>query len=298
MINNFVFEYPFVFVLLFVYIACLYFCKAKKTSFLFPNNRLLLKATKQSNIALNIVKFLIVLFITISLANPIIKDDIVQNSAKGYEISLILDASGSMREANKFSIVKKIVNDFLDKRENDKIALSLFADFAYTAIPLTFDKKSVKRLLNRLEVGVAGVRQTALYEALFLSSNIFKNSKAKNKIAILLTDGIDNVNNIPLDVAIQTMQKYKIKVYTIGIGSPTDYNGAVLDKIANQTGGKFFEANSIEKLKEVYKTINKLEKSDIKADKYVKKSYYFQYPLGLAMLFLVVYFLVVNRDKR
>jgi len=296
LVNNFTFQYPYIFVLLFVYILCAIFCKVKKTSFIFPNIALLSKAANGSNKLYEGLKFLIVLLLVVSLASPVLKDNITTSNAKGYEISLILDASGSMREANKFAIVKDIVNKFLDQRKYDKIALSLFADFAYVAIPLTYDKKSIKRLLKRLDVGVAGVRQTALYEALFLSSNIFKNSKSKNKIAILLTDGVDNVNNIPLNVAIQTLQKYGIKVYTIGIGSPTDYNGAVLHKIALKTKGKFFQANSIEKLQEIYKTINKLEKSKIIANKYVKNSYLFSYPLTLAILFMLIFLYIRNKD--
>ena len=241
MIEKFVFQYPYIYILLFVYILCTIYCKQKKQTIIFPNTTMISKASTVVNKTKEILKFLIAFFLICALASPILQDNITNNNTKGYEISLIVDASGSMREANKFGIVKDIVNKFLDQRKDDKIALSLFADFAYTAIPLTYDKKSIKRLLSRLEVGVAGVRQTALYEALFLSSNIFKNSKSKDKIAILLTDGVDNVNNIPLNVAIQTLQKYGIKVYTIGIGSPTDYDGAVLDTIASKTGGKFLK---------------------------------------------------------
>jgi Ca-activated chloride channel family protein len=160
---------------------------------------------------------------------------------KGYEISLILDASGSMIRFNKFDIVKDIVNRFIDERKHDKLAFSIFADFAYVAVPLTYDKKSIKRLLKHIEVGVAGTRHTALYEALFLSSNLFKTSKAREKIAILLTDGMNNVNTIPLDVAVNTARKYGIKVYTIGVGrAGLDFNPAVLEKIARETGGKYF----------------------------------------------------------
>ncbi len=102
---------------------------------------------------------------------------------------------------DKFAMVKEIVIDFAKKRKNDRLALSIFADFAYIAVPLTYDKDSLIELLKRLDVGVAGTSKTALNEALFLSNNIFKNSTAKQKIAILLTDGNNNVNNIPLDVA-------------------------------------------------------------------------------------------------
>jgi Ca-activated chloride channel family protein len=201
-----------------------------------------------------------------------------------------------MREYNKFTIVKDIVDDFIDKRQHDKLALSIFADFAYVAVPLTYDKKSIKRLLQRIDVGIAGQQRTALYEALFLSSNLFKTSKSKEKIAILLTDGMDNTGTIPLDVAIKTAKKYGIKVYTVGVGRAGEFNPAVLKKIAKETGGKYFAGDSIEKLKAIYNTIDELEKSEIKADKYVKKTYYFQYLLALSLIFLIFYFYLANKE--
>ena len=164
------------------------------------------------------------------------------------------------------------------------------------AIPLTYDKNSIKRLLSKIEVGIAGRQRTALNEALFLSSNLFKTSKSKNKIAILLTDGMDNTNTIPLDVAISTAKKYGIKVYTIGVGTPGDFNPAVLQEIANQTDAKYFYADTIQGLKDIYSTINKLEKSEIKAEKYVKKTYFYQYFLALAMLFFMAYFYMSNKE--
>jgi len=296
MLNNFTFEYPYVFSLIIVFLICLKFCKAKKIAFFFPNQALLQKASLTSKTVINLTKFLTILFAIIALASPIKQDDIVTKNEQGYEISLILDASGSMQEANKFGIVKDIVTRFIDKRVHDKLALSIFADFAYVAVPLTYDKKSIKRLLERLDVGVAGVHRTALYEALFLSSNLFKKSKAKEKIAILLTDGMDNVNTVPLNVAINTAKKYGIKVYTIGVGNAGDFNPEVLNKIAQDTGGKYFSANSVKKLQEIYKTIDTLEKSEIKTNKYVKKTYYFQYPLLFALLFLSLYFYLVNKE--
>jgi len=281
------FEYPIAFVIPIFYLICLKFCKAKSESFYFPGTKLLKKALRKSNWLLNIVKFLIVLAFATALASPITTNEIKVQNDKGYEISLVMDASGSMRENNKFGIVKGIVRDFLKQRKHDKIGLTIFADFAYVAVPLTYDKKSIQRLLDRIDVGVAGVRRTALYEALFLSSNLFKDSKSKNKIAILLTDGMDNANTIPLDVALKTAQKYGIKVYTIGVGGMGDFNPQVLQTIAQKTGGKFFRARSAQELKEIYKTIDKLEKSKFKAQKYSKKDYYFAYPLAFGLLLLV-----------
>jgi len=203
------FEYPIFFAIPLLYLLCKKFCKAKSEAFYFPGVKLLQKALKRSNLTVEIFKFLMVIAFSVALASPIKTNDIRVQNEKGYEIALILDASGSMREANKFGVVKNIVQDFLDKRAHDKIGLTIFADFAYVAVPLTYDKNSIKRLLSRIDVGVAGMHRTALYEALFLSSNLFKDSKAKNKIAILLTDGMDNANTIPLDVAVKTAKQSK-----------------------------------------------------------------------------------------
>ena len=297
MINNFTFEYPLVFLLFLLFFLCNKFCKPKGISLYFPNMMMLEKASQKSRWFLNSLKILAFIFLVIALASPIQEDTVVVKNDKGYEISLILDASGSMSEYNKFGIVKEIVEDFVDQRKHDKLALSIFADFAYVAVPLTYDKKSIKRLLQRLEVGIAGRQKTALNEALFLSSNLFKTSKSKEKIAILLTDGMDNTETIPLEVAIKTAKKYGIKVYTVGVGNAgSDFNPAVLQQISKETGGKYFSANTIEKLKEIYSVINTLEKSEIKADKYVKKTYYFQYILAFALLFLLSYFIVANRE--
>ena len=297
MIDNFSFEYPYVFLFFALFIICNKFCKPKGISIYFPNIKMLNKASKKSSWLINSLKVLSFILLVTALASPIQEDDIVVKNDKGYEISLVLDASGSMQEYNKFTIVKEIVEEFVDQRAHDKLALSLFADFAYVAVPLTYDKKSIKRLLQRLEVGIAGKQRTALNEALFLSSNLFKTSKSKEKIAILLTDGMDNANTIPLEVAIKTAKKYNIKVYTVGVGNAgRDFNPEVLKRISNETGGKYFSANTIERLKEIYSVINKLEKSEIKADKYVKKTYYFQYLLALSLLFLIGYFIISNKE--
>ncbi len=294
--NHITFEYPYLFLILIAFFICLKYCKQKGTALYFPNIALVKKASKKSFLALNLLKILTVVALVTALASPVKEDDVIVKNDKGYEISLILDASGSMQQYNKFGIVKGIVDDFIDKRKHDKLALSIFADFAYVAVPLTYDKKSIKRLLKRIDVGIAGQQRTALYEALFLSSNLFKTSHAKNKIAILLTDGMDNTGTIPLDVAIKTAKKYNIKVYTIGVGRAGDFNPSVLKIIAQDTGGKYFAADSIEQLKKIYTTIDSLEKSEIKANKYVKKSYYFQYVLALALLFMLLYFFITNKE--
>jgi len=296
-VNGFTFEYPLAFLILILFFSCEKWCKPKRLALYFPNIALLQKASRKGSFLVKFIKILTVVALVTALASPVQEEELVVKNDRGYEISLILDASGSMSEYNKFGIVKRIVEDFIDKRKHDKLALSIFADFAYVAVPLTYDKRSIKRLLSRLEVGVAGRQRTALYEALFLSSNIFKSSKSKEKIAVLLTDGMDNTNTIPLDVAIKTAKKYGIKVYTIGVGREgIDFNPVVLQKISKETEGKYFVGDSVQRIEEIYSTINRLEKSEIKADRYIKRSYYFQYILLLGLIGLIAYFYLRNRE--
>jgi Ca-activated chloride channel family protein len=287
---------PYVLLALLIYPICLYYCKEKVQSIYFSNLIMLKSATKHQGYILKILRFLIFFFLIVALANPVKKDDMSLNEKDGYEISLIVDASGSMNENNKFGIAKEILTDFIQKRATDRLALSVFADFAYVAVPLTYDKTTFIYLLNLLEVGIAGTKQTALYEALYLSSNLFKGSASKNKIAILLTDGIDNANTIPIEVAISIAKKYGIKVYTVGIGQTGDFDPLSLQQIADATKGKFYQAESKEELKAIYKQIDMLEKSKIKTDQLVKKTYLYQYPLDVAIGLLFI-LLLINRKN-
>lgn len=293
--SHFTFEYPLAFLLIILFFVCLKFCKRRFEAIFFPGSNFLKSAAKKEIGLNNLLRFLIMLLLTTALASPVVEDKVVVLNDKGYDIALILDASGSMAEYHKFDIVKSIVTKFIKKREHDRIGLTIFGDFAYVAVPLTYDKNSLLRLLKRIDVGIAGTHQTALYEALFMSTRLFKDSHAKNKIAILLTDGMDNASSIPLDVAINTAKKYGIKVYTIGVGESGDFDPYVLAKIAKESGGKFFKANSAGELRKIYEDIDKLEKSKIKADKYVKKSYLFMWPLGAAFLLMVILMLLLHQ---
>lgn len=291
------FEYPFAFLIIFIYIFCLKFCKAKKQSIYFSNTKMLKSAIGIKNILLEIVKFLAIVAFAASLASPIKKDELQSsNNTEGYEMVLALDSSESMLIDSRFRITKDILSEFIDKRKNDKIALTIYASFSYIAIPLTYDKDSVKRLLDLIEVGVAG-KQTAIYEALFMSANLFKDSKTKDKVIILPTDGQNNIDTIPADVAIKTAQKYNAKVYTIGIGDSRYLDEAILKDIAKQTGGAYYQVNNTNELKSVYDDIDKLEKSKIESEKYIKTSYYYQISAILGLLLLTICFLLSNKRR-
>ncbi|WP_457599323.1 vWA domain-containing protein [Hydrogenimonas sp.] len=288
---TFGFEYPWVFLLLPIFGLCLYLCRPRLATLLFPGATWMREAAAKKGSFERVLRFAAFAMLVTALASPVERSSVAIQNDKGYEISLILDASGSMAQNGKFDIVKRIVEAFVKERRHDRIGLTIFADFAYVAVPLTYDKASLLRLLDKVEVGIAGTSRTALYEALFMSTKLFKDSHAKNKIAILLTDGMDNAGTVPLDVAINTAKRYGIKVYTIGVGQPGDFNPYVLERIAKETGGRYFDADSVEKLKAVYRTIDRLEKSEIKADRYIKKSYFYIWPLaaGLLLTLLILF---------
>ncbi len=286
--GEFVFEYPWVLSLIPLFILCVFKCPPRFESLWFPLSDRLARSAGMATARTVWMQISIFTLLAVALASPVVQNDVQVTHDKGYEISLILDASGSMAQNGKFDIVKKIVTSFVKHRPHDKIGLTIFADFAYVAVPLTYDKDSLLRLLDKVEVGIAGTSRTALYEALFMSTKLFKHSHAKHKIAILLTDGMDNTGTVPLDVAIDTAKKYGITVYTIGVGQPGDFDPYVLEKIAKETGGKFFAADSVKRLQEVYRTIDKLEKSEIKGQRYIQKRHYFAYPLSAALVLMVL----------
>lgn len=291
------FEYPYAFLIIILYLLCLKFCKAKKESIYFSNTKMLKSALNIKNIALEVLKFLAIVSLSIALSSPVKKDELESsNNNEGYEMVLALDASGSMLVDSRFDTTKGILKDFIDKRQNDKIALTIYASFSYIAIPLTYDKDSIKSLLEFIEVGVAG-EQTAIYEALFMSANLFKDSKTKDKIIILPTDGVNNIETIPADVAIKTAQKYNAKVYTIGIGNRRNLNEEALKDIALATGGKYYQVEDSRDLEGVYSDIDKLEKSKIEGEKYVKTSYYYQLPALIGIGLLMAGFLLNSRRK-
>jgi len=280
-------EYPFALLIPVVFVICYKFCKPKLEAIIFPNAGFFAK-----KIPFNLTLFLSVLFLSIALSSPV-KTKIYQNTQEGYDILTVLDTSGSMEMYHKLDNAKAIISDFVKKRKNDRIGLVVFGNIAYIASPLTYDKKTFNEILSRIYPGIAG-ESTAIYDALFLSTNLFKNSKAKNKIIILITDGIDNSSKTPRDLVIQTLKKDKIKVYAIGIGRSV--NAKDLEEISKKTGGKFYWIQNANELQKVYKEINTLEKSKLKTKTAIEKIYFFEYPLILALIFYFIFLFNYRRS--
>jgi len=294
------FEYPYILALVLPFIICSKFCKAKSPSYYMPHLHIYEKSAVSSNRLIFILKWLVIVSSIIALASPIKELQTINKKSDGIDIVLSLDTSGSMRqigfnkenvEQNRWQAVSQIVKEFIDKRVNDNIALVVFGTAVMTASPLSYDKRAQQQIIEHLDIGVAG-DQTALIDSIAGSINILKNSKAKSKIVIVLTDGEDTASQIPLQVVEKLAKKYGIKIYTIGIG---EYNRLVLNKIAKASNGKSFKATSKNDLKDIYDTINMLEKSEIKQNKIVLKEYYFFYPLFLAVMSLILFVFFKNK---
>lgn len=301
MFNNITFEYPYILLLILLFLFCSIFCKAKSPSYLIPHLHIFQKSNKKINIFLSILKYSIITLSILALASPIkiLDNKLIKND--GINIMLNLDASGSMkyrdldkadRSKNRFDVVKEIVKDFINKRNADNIGLLVFGDAALLASPLSFDKNAQKEIINYLEVEMAGSK-TALYDSLASSINILKEKEAKSNVIILLSDGEDTASKIPKEVILRLLEKYKIKVYTIGIGAS---NKVILSQIAKQSNGKSYTAYSKNDLRIIYEDINNLERSKIEQNRIILKDYLFFYPLFLAIILLIIYIYIKNKE--
>ena len=214
-------------------------------------------------------------------------------TTKGIDIVMAIDVSGSMLakdlKPNRMEALKRVASDFVEERPNDRIGLVVYAAEAYTKSPVTSDKAVVLDAINSIKYDNVLQDGTAIGMGLTTAVNRLKDSKAKSKIIILLTDGVNNAGFIEPETASDIAQQYGIKVYTIGIGTngmaefpyaiapngqflfrmmQVEIDVKLLQSIAQKTGGKYFRATGNEKLAQIYKEINKLETTEIEELKF------------------------------
>jgi Ca-activated chloride channel family protein len=250
-----------------------------------------------------------------------------ETKTSGVDIVLCLDTSGTMRAmdfkidgdaVDRLTAVKKVVKDFIVKRERDRIGLVIFGDEAFTQCPLTLDKGLLLNLVDKLEVGMAGDR-TAIGDAIAVAGKRLKDLKAKARILVLLTDGRHNAGDITPLQAAAAVRALGIKVYAIGVGGKgpapfrvdtmfgprmayqeVDLDEETLTRVAQEGGGKYFRAADSKRLSEIYDIIDREEKSevDVKEFFHFRELYmYFLIPalalLGLEIVLSVTIFRVI-----
>lgn len=217
------------------------------------------------------------------MAKPQLVDLRSSVQLEGIDIMIVLDASASMQfqdyaddERSRFAVAKDEALRFVDKRIDDAFGLVLFGKDALSRIPLTMDKKLIHTLIDGLELGFIDPDGTVLANGIITAANRLKNSHAKSKVMIVLTDGAPSEHDTDPAIAIELAKQLGIKIYTIGIGSDEDQyimhpfmglipkpkiNRPLLIKIAQETGGNFFLARNSKDMRAVYDTIDQLEKT-------------------------------------
>lgn len=263
----------------------------------------------------------IVLFI-VALARPQSVMEGSKTVSEGVDIVLVLDTSTSMlaedftigrARINRYDVVKEVVKDFIKKRKDDRIAMVAFAGRAYTVCPLTTDYPWLNENLDRVKVGMIE-DATAIGSAVASAVSRLQTSKTKSKVIIMLTDGVNNAGTISPVVAAEAAKAFKIKIYTVGVGSkglvpypikdqfgrtvyqniPIEIDEEVLKKIADVTGGKYYRATDTESLRKIYDEINRLEKSNIEHFGYREYGELFGFFLIPGLLILALEIFLAN----
>lgn len=270
-----------------------------------------------------LLRLAIIALIILGLARPQSGSRQEEIITEGIDIILALDVSSSMlaedfKPKNRLEAVKGVAEDFIKGRTNDPIGMVVFAGEAFTQSPLTLDYGVLTQILNTLEVAPREWDGTAIGNGLATAVARLKDSKAKSKVIILLTDGVNNSGEIDPVTAAQIAHTFDIRVYTIGAGSkgmalyPVEHpifgkqyrrmrveiDEDLLKQIADITGGRYFRATDTEKLREIYREIGELEKTRIEVKEFTRYTELFVDYAGLALALLFLEVILSNTYLR
>lgn len=261
------------------------------------------------------LRILSLIFLVIALARPQSSNVTESIDSEGIDIVMSIDVSGSMLaedlKPNRIEAAKKVAEDFVEGRPTDRIGLVIFAGESFTQVPITIDHNVLEEQLKQIKSGVL-VDGTAIGMGLATGVDRLRASKAKSRVLILLTDGVNNTGLIDPSTALEIAKRYKVRVYTIGVGTkgqapypvptpfgtqkqmmPVQIDEALLKKIATETGGKYYRATSNKSLKSVYDDIDKLEKTKIEVSSYKHYSELF-FPFALIAIVCLLAELVLR----
>lgn len=253
----------------------------------------------------NTLRVLIFFLVVIALARPQSHFSTRNVETEGIDIVLALDISASMRtmdfKPNRLEACKAVAEEFISTRPNDRIGIVVYGEEAYTICPVTSDHSTLSGMLETVDFNNLE-NSTAIGDGLGTAINRLRDSEAKSKVTILLSDGVNNSGYIDPYAAAEMAKNHKIKVYTIGCGSygqapiPTPYgpqlvqteiDEKLLNHIAETTGGKYFRATNKEKLRTIYQEIDTMEKTKISESVFESKTdIFFPFLLAAVVLFL------------
>lgn len=257
-----------------------------------------------------------VALLIVVLARPQKTDNYQNVTTEGIDIILSIDISGSMLardfKPDRLAASKNVATEFISGRPFDRIGLVVFSGESFTQCPLTTDHAVLVNLLREIESGMIE-DGTAIGDGLATAVNRIKDSEAKSKVIILLTDGVNNRGAIAPATAADIAKTYGVRVYTIGVGTrgtapypvqtpfgiqyqnvPVEIDEDVLQDIASKTGGQYFRATDNNKLMQVYSEIDKLEKSKIDVRQFIRKEEKFLIPAIIAFVLIALEILLRN----
>ena len=249
-----------------------------------------------------IFQYLTLLLIIIALSKPRIIDSLKETKMDVIDIVLVMDISSSMLATdfspNRLEAVKKTAKNFIEERVSDRIGVLVFAGESFIQCPLTVDKDVLLSLMDEIQVAEQSYDGTAIGMAIANATNRLRHSDAKSKVMILLSDGSNNAGELDPLTSADLAAKFGIKIYTIGAGTNQDVSfipgrgyirneidEVTLQSIAKRTNGQYFRATNVSGLKDVYNTINALEKTEIEVKQYTRYKELFGWFLIPAMIF-------------
>lgn len=240
-----------------------------------------------------------------AMAKPMWLGEPIEHVKSARDLMIAVDLSGSMEakdfvsqdgtELSRLDAVKSVLTEFAEQRQHDRLGLIVFGDSPYLQAPFTQDHKTWLALLNETEIAMAG-QSTMFGDAIGLAIKLFDKSETDNRVLIVLTDGNDTGSKVPPVEAAKIADHKGITIYTIAIGDPETVGEQALDMevietVAKETGGAAYQALDRDELDRIYEDIAKLEPQDYKTLNFRPKSSLHHYPLALAFIVYLLYFL-------
>ncbi|RYZ31763.1 MAG: VWA domain-containing protein [Sphingobacteriales bacterium] len=260
---------------------------------------------------MQVLRVITLVAIITALARPQSSNVTETSDSEGIDIVLSVDVSGSMLaedlKPNRIEAAKKVAIDFIEQRPTDRIGLVVFSGESFTQCPITIDHDVLKEQLSQIKSGIL-VDGTAIGDGLATAVDRIRRSNGESKVVILLTDGVNNIGKVGPELALEVAKTFKVRVYTIGIGTkgmaefpydiapngqflfkmmPVEIDEKLMQSIADKTGGKYFRATSNGSLEKIYEEINKLETTEIEELKFYDYDEQFR-PFAILALVLLL----------
>lgn len=258
------------------------------------------------------------LLTVLALSQPQWLGEAIDIPTEGREMMIAVDLSGSMQiedmslngsRVNRLEMLKVVLGDFIERRIGDRLGLILFGDDAYMQTPMTFDRKTVKQMLDESVLGLVG-QKTAIGDAIGLAVKRFDAKQKSNKVLLLLTDGQNTAGKITPEQALELAIAKNITIYSIGIGAEvmlqeslfgtrrvnpsSELDERTLTKLADETGGKYFRAKDSQSMSQIYQLLDQLEPIEQEQQQMRPLTALFYWPLTLALLISILYFIALN----